>query len=89
MEHTVAKYRSSTISQLDYRNSLGDILDTDKKFKPGRLANVDTMDITPPARGSVNEPVLESINAACIHMHADIGHLEDIFDVTFISSLVH
>jgi len=40
------------------------------------------MDITPPARRSANEPMLEGANAIGFRMYADIRHLASIFNVT-------
>ena len=42
---------------------------------------MDPVDITPLSRGSINEPMLESINPAGIFMYADIGGMADVGDV--------
>ena len=72
MEHTIAKYRPGPLSRLDNRGSLGHTMDSDQSIIFSRRTNVDTLDIAPFKGGSADEPVLESINAPCIFMYADI-----------------
>jgi hypothetical protein len=81
MEYAIAQHRFCTISYVDNRYSLGNNMGIAKKPVAGRCANVDTLDITPPACRPANEPVLESINPAGIFMYADIGYLEGVFNV--------
>ena len=94
MEYAASKYGRGTISHMDNRHSLGNNLGTNKNAAVGWRTNVDTLDITTPARGPTNELMLESVNTPGICMYADIGNMEVMVDVMgsfvhwFISSIV-
>lgn len=63
---------------------MGNNLDTDKNIIAGSGADMDKMDITPPAGGPADELMLESTNPACICLHAYIGRMAVVGDVMLV-----
>jgi hypothetical protein len=82
MEHAFTKYRELKISDLYYRNFLGNFLDHGKMLNHCWDTNVDQVDFASFTRRSVNDALLENINAIGFFVFGDFWNLEI---VTFLN----
>ena len=81
MEYTATEHWRSAFGRLDNRHSVGDILDSSKNANIGGSADVDPLDHTAFAGGSVDGPLLESAYAACLCLYAGIGRVAVVVNV--------